>query len=158
MPEFGDIWLTFGSRLETLEQVDRMKAHGVGEDEVERCKLDILADLETAYLERDQIPSADHAAEAIEHFLRDERLIDLELELEMCKKMLKTISADEVGAQARLHDWGSNCLVTVRTPAAQASEDAPGAETEEEVLAVFVRLRHFHNSTPCTFSQKSIAG
>ena len=80
-----------------------MKAHGVGEDEVERCKLDILADLETAYLERDQIPSADHAAEAIEHFLRDEPLIDLELELEMCKKMLKTISADEVGAQARLH-------------------------------------------------------
>jgi len=59
-----------------------MKAHGVGEDEVERCKLDILADLETAYLERDQIPSADHAAEAIEHFLRDEPLIDLQRELE----------------------------------------------------------------------------
>ena len=33
-------------------------------------KADILSELETAYLERDQCPSADYASECIEHFLR----------------------------------------------------------------------------------------
>jgi hypothetical protein len=51
-------------------EVERVKAHGFLEDELARVKSDVLSELETAFLEKDQSPSADLASECVEHFLR----------------------------------------------------------------------------------------
>ena len=66
-----------------LIEVERVKKHGISEEEIERVKADILADLETAYRERNQIPSAEYAEECCEHFLREEPVMELVAELAM---------------------------------------------------------------------------
>ena len=99
-----------------LTEIERVKLHGISEDEIRRVKLDILADLETAFLERNQTQSSEFASECIEHFLRDEPLMDLEKELDLCRRTLDTISAAEASECAKLHDWRQNCLVKVQLP------------------------------------------
>jgi hypothetical protein len=115
-----------------LTEIERVKLHGISEEEIQRVKLDILADLETAFLERNQTQSSEFASECIEHFLRDEPLMDLELELELCRRTLDTISAVEASECAGLHDWGKNCLVKVQLPSAAIRAEGGGLSAEGE--------------------------
>lgn len=100
----------------TLIEVERVKLHGLTEPEVARVKADVLADLETAFLERNQTPSVDFIGEAVDHFLRGEPLMDLEEELELCRQQLENVSEDEAAAVAADYLWGNSCLCTVRMP------------------------------------------
>jgi zinc protease len=119
-----------------------VRCHGLSEAEVERVKSDVLADLETAFLEKDQTPSADFAGECVDHYLRQEPLVDLELELEMVRGQLGTMDAGQVAAVAEQYTWDRACLCTVRMPlsrgdaagdAAPASDDGEQTATENKV-------------------------
>ena len=122
-----------------LIEIERVKKHGISEDEIERVKADILSDLETAYRERNQIPSVAYAEECCEHFLREEPVMELEAELAMCKRVLGTISASEASECAKLHDWSKNCLVKVQLPSegvnAEGAAAAATGDTSAEAAA-----------------------
>jgi hypothetical protein len=136
-----------------------VKLHGLTEAEVTRVKADVLADLETAFLERHQTPSADFIGEAVDHFLRQEPLMDLEEELNLCKQVTAGVTAAEASTVAQECEWSRGCLCTVRMPKAKqadtvAAAEAGGGETsaavgdgceasglqESEIRAVFAEV------------------
>ncbi|MGB3563087.1 MAG: pitrilysin family protein, partial [Thermoanaerobaculia bacterium] len=78
-----------GALLTEVERVDR---HGFTKTELERMKADLLRSYERAYEERDKRDSQSFTSEYLRHFLEDEPIPGIEVELELVREFLPGIS------------------------------------------------------------------
>ena len=83
------------------QELARVRQHGFGEAELGRAKATMLAGYERAYNERDKSESPDLADELVRHFLVAEGAPGIEVEVDLVKKFLPTITAAETAAMAR---------------------------------------------------------
>ena len=83
------------------EELERVRMHGFGDAELERAKRSTLASYERAYNERDKSESGGYASELITYFLTGESAPGIETELQLARKFVPTITAQEAGAMAR---------------------------------------------------------
>src|SRR4030095_9975786 len=83
------------------EEVARVRQHGFGEAELDRAKRSALASYERAYNERDTTESGGYASELLRNYLSDEAAPGIEIELNLVRQFLPTITAQEIGALAR---------------------------------------------------------
>jgi zinc protease len=115
------------------EELSRVRMHGFGDAELERAKRSTLASYERAYNERDKSESGGYASELVTYFLTGESAPGIEAELQLARKFVPTITAQEAGAMARQlvseHDSRRDCLVAAerRTCARDRSGAANGA-------------------------------
>ena len=116
-----------------LREVERVDRHGFTESEIERSKIRIVRDYEQAYRERDKLESASLAAEYGRHFLEQEPIPGIEVELALVERFLPTIELAEVNQLARQWITDENRVIVVSGPEKQ---DLPLPE-EPELLAVF---------------------
>jgi zinc protease len=83
------------------EEIARVRQHGFGEAELDRAKRSAIASYERAYNERGTTESDGYASELLRNYLSEEAAPGIEIELNLVRQFLPTITAQEIGALAR---------------------------------------------------------
>ena len=110
------------------QELARLEQHGFGEAELDRAKRSTLARYERAYNERDKSESGPLASELVRHFLVNEAAPGIEMEVDLVRRFLPTITAAEVAAAARDMVTEENRVVLATAPARQGLAMATQAE------------------------------
>ncbi|XP_039071636.1 zinc protease PQQL-like isoform X2 [Hibiscus syriacus] len=106
-----------------LLEVARVRLHGFSEREVSVVRALLMSEIESAYLERDQMQSASLRDEYIQHFIHNEPVIGIEYEALLQKSILPCISASEVSKYADKLQTLCNCVLKTIEPQASATID-----------------------------------
>ena len=109
------------------QELARVRQHGFGEAELGRAKASMLARYERAYNERDNAESGPLADELVRNFLIAEAAPGIEVEVDLVRKFLPTITAAEVAALARAMIADENRVVIATAP--EKPELKPVTET-----------------------------
>lgn len=104
-----------------LIEVARIRLHGFSEREISVVRSLMMSEIESAFLERDQMQSTSLQEEYIQHFLRDEPVIGIEYEAQLQKTLLPQISASEVSKYAENLRTSCNCVIKTIEPRAFVS-------------------------------------
>lgn len=115
-----------------LLEVARIRLHGFSEREISITRALMLSDIESAYLEREQMQSTSLRDELIQHFLHQEPVIGIEYEAQLQKTILPYISASEVSKFAEKFCTTCNCVIKIVEPQACAAL--------EELKAVVLKI------------------
>ncbi len=99
-----------------LTEAERADRHGFTQTELDRLKADLLRAYEQAYAERDKRESGSLAAEYMRHFLEEEPIPGIEMELEIVREFLPTISLEELNELADKAIQQSNRVVLLSGP------------------------------------------
>jgi zinc protease len=128
--EEGKMERGLGALLTEVERVDR---HGFTETELERIKADLLRSYERAYEERDKRDSQSFTSEYLRHFLEDEPIPGIEVELELVREFLPGISLAELNHLAEEWISESNRVILASGP----DKEGVSLPTEDQLAAVF---------------------
>lgn len=113
-----------------VQENERARQHGFGEQELERAKKNLMRNYEQAWLERAKSDSGSYAAEYIRNFLQDEAIPGIETEYRYVQQLVPGISLAEMNGYARRTipaDSGKLVLYT--------GVNKPDAPTGEQLLA-----------------------
>ncbi|MCB2204121.1 insulinase family protein [bacterium] len=119
-----------------LTEAERVKQHGFLETELERAKTNILRRMEQMYEEREKTRSGSHASEFVRNFLTEEPIPGIEVEYELYKKYLPTITIREVNKLTDELLREDNRVLAVSMP---ENEKYP-KPTEEELRAIIAKV------------------
>ncbi|XP_010667309.2 zinc protease PQQL-like isoform X1 [Beta vulgaris subsp. vulgaris] len=113
--------------IEALEamvmELARIHLHGFSDREISIVRALLLSEIESAYLERDQIQSTSLRDEYVQHFLCNEPVVGIEFEAQLQKTLLPSISATEVATFAQKFCTTSNCVIKAIEPQATVTLD-----------------------------------
>jgi zinc protease len=132
-PKEGDVDRGFEA---LLKEAYRVKQHGFTASELERAKTNVLRGMERQYNEREKTQSGSHASEFVRNFLVEEPIPGIEMEYELYKKYLETITLREVNKLTDEYITDANRVITFSMP------EKPGLTppTEEQLRAVIARV------------------
>ena len=85
-----------------MEEVERAKRFGFTQTELDRAKMNMMANMEKAYNERDKTESANYVSEYIRHFLENEATPGIATEYDYYKALIPQISLADVTAVSTL--------------------------------------------------------
>ena len=119
-----------------LSEAKRVQQHGFTATELERAKTNVLRRMEQSYNERDKTRSERHTSDLTRHFLSEAPIPGIEIEYELYKKYLPTISLREVNRLANEFMTERNRVVSLSMPEKEGVE----VPTEEQLLAVLERV------------------
>ena len=118
-----------------LEEHERVYQHGFTEDELDRAKTDLLANLESMLKDKDKTHNDSYAEEMQNHFLENEAIIAIEDYVAAVKAILPTITAQEVSAQAQKWWKADNRSIIISGPSEGVTH-----LTEEEARAILSEM------------------
>ncbi|XP_016651991.1 PREDICTED: zinc protease PQQL-like [Prunus mume] len=104
-----------------LTEVARVQLHGFSEREVSIVRALLMSEIESAYLERDQMQSTSLRDEYLQHFLRNEPVIGIEYEAQLQKTLLPQITAAEISKYAAKLQTSCSCVIKTIEPRASAT-------------------------------------
>ncbi|KAK1264477.1 hypothetical protein QJS04_geneDACA018123 [Acorus gramineus] len=104
-----------------LMEVARVRHHGFSEREISTVRALMMSDIESAYLERDQMQSTSLRDEYLQHFLHKEPVVGIDYEAQLQKTILPHISAPEVSKFAANFRTTCSCVIKIVEPRACAS-------------------------------------
>ncbi|KAH9303201.1 hypothetical protein KI387_014784, partial [Taxus chinensis] len=116
-----------------LMEVARVRVHGFTEREIAIARAFMMADIESAYLERDQNQSTSLRDECLQHFFRSEPVVGIEYEAQLQKTLLPHISVAEVSEFAKYFRTSCSCVIKTVEPLS--------CTTVEEVKATVSRVQ-----------------
>ncbi len=132
-----------------LTEAERADRFGFTETELNRQKADLLRAYQQAYAERDKRESASLASEYMRHFLDDEPIPGIEMELEIVEEFLPTITLEELNELADKAITQTNRVVLLSGPE-KADQPLPdekaltaafGNVADSEIVAYVDRVR-----------------
>ncbi|KAL5728894.1 hypothetical protein ACHQM5_001921 [Ranunculus cassubicifolius] len=106
-----------------LMEIARVRLHGFTEREISIVRTLLMSDIESTYLERDQLQSTDLRDEYVQHFLYNEPVLEIEFEAQLQKTLLPQISAEEVSKYAENFRTTCSCVVKTMEPQSHATVD-----------------------------------
>ncbi|KAI5664619.1 hypothetical protein M9H77_23942 [Catharanthus roseus] len=106
-----------------LTEVARVRIHGFSEREIAIVRALLMSEIESAYLERDQMQSTSLRDEYLQHFLRNEPVVGIEYEAQLHKTLLPCITAAEVSRYSENFQTSCSCVIKTIEPHATASVD-----------------------------------
>ncbi|XP_057813480.1 zinc protease PQQL-like isoform X2 [Cryptomeria japonica] len=106
-----------------LMEVARIRVHGFSEREIAIARAFMMADIESAYLERDQNQSTSLRDECLQHFFRGEPVVGIDYEAQLQKTLLPHISVAEVSKFANFFRTTCSCVIKTVEPLACATID-----------------------------------
>lgn len=118
-----------------LTENERIKRHGFTESELERVKTNMLVSLESQFKQKDKINNESYIREMQSHFLEDEPIVDFDYYYDFVKKIIPTITAEEVSAKAKEWNTKKNRVLIISGP----SENTKHL-TEAEALAIIDKV------------------
>jgi predicted Zn-dependent peptidase len=104
-----------------------VRAHGFTAPEVRRAKARIDADIQQAWVEREQAYSTGLRDEYVRHFLSGEAVIDADTEARLARALLRSIDDEEVAAVAQPLTSAGSCVVRA---ACGSAERRPPSDAE----------------------------
>ncbi len=108
-----------GKGLATLiEEIEKAKRFGFTAAELDRAKLNLMANMERAYNERDKTESARYVDEYIRNFLENESIPGVATELGYYKFLLPQITLDDVKNVSALLQKTPNFFISLTGPQA----------------------------------------
>lgn len=114
-----------GGTVEALEsmmmEVARVRLHGFSEREISIVRALMMSEIESAYLERDQMQSTSLRDEYMQHFFRREPVIGIDYEAQLQKSILPHISSKEVSNFAVNFYTNCSCVIKIVEPRAHAT-------------------------------------
>ncbi|KAI4350751.1 hypothetical protein L6164_005172 [Bauhinia variegata] len=106
-----------------LTEVARVRLHGFSEREISIVRALLMSEIESAYLERDQIQSTTLRDEYLQHFLHNEPVIGIESEAQLQKTLLPLITVSEVSKYSEKLKSSCSCVIKTIEPRAFAVVD-----------------------------------
>ncbi|KAL8153842.1 hypothetical protein V2J09_011602 [Rumex salicifolius] len=101
-----------------LSEVTRVRLHGFSEREIYIVKAEMMSEMESAYLERDQYKSTSWRDTYIQHFLRDSTVLAIETSARLYKSLLPQITPLDVSEYANKLMVQDNCVIIATEPRA----------------------------------------
>lgn len=128
-----------GGTVEALEsmlmEVARVLVHGFSDREISIVRALMMSEIESAFLERDQMQSTSLRDEYLQHFFRKEPVIGIDYEAQLQKTILPYISSEEVSKFAINFCETCSCVVKIVEPQARATvEDLKTAVSKVKAL------------------------
>ncbi|XP_027343571.1 zinc protease PQQL-like isoform X1 [Abrus precatorius] len=106
--------------IEALEsmliEVARVRLHGFSEREISIVRALLMSEIESAYLERDQVQSTSLRDEYLQHFLHKEPVVGIEYEAQLQKTLLPHLSALEVSKCSEKLRTSCSCVIKTIEP------------------------------------------
>jgi len=115
-----------------LTETMRATKHGITDSELSRMKDNITSNYKQMYSEKNNVESSDLGNEIVRHFLTDEAVPGIEYEYAFVKKILPTITKEEVNARLATYIDDNNYIATISLPAA-----ATNVPTKEDFAATY---------------------
>ncbi|KAG7988806.1 hypothetical protein I3843_03G206000 [Carya illinoinensis] len=106
-----------------LIEVARVRLHGFSEREISIVRALLMSEIESAYLERDQMQSTSLRDEYLQHFLRNEPVVGIEYEAQLQKTLLPYITSSEVSKYSEKLQTTCSCVIKTIEPRASATVD-----------------------------------
>ena len=97
-------------------EVERARANGITIDELKRGKAEMLSYAENDYNDRSNRRNGEFVEQCVQNFLEETPIIEPEKELEMVRKLDKTVTIDDVNALAKTIITNQNQVVTMFGP------------------------------------------
>lgn len=106
-----------------LTEIARVRMHGFSEREIAVVRALLMSEIESAYLERDQMQSTNLRDEYLQHFLRNEPVVGIEYEAQLHKTLLPYITASDVSRYSANFMTSRSCVIKIIEPHATATVD-----------------------------------
>lgn len=106
-----------------LTEIARVRQHGFSDREIAVVRAFSMADIESAFLEKDQMQSTSLRDEYLQHFLREEPVVGIEYEAQLQKTLLPQITAAEVSKVAENYRTTCSCVIKTVEPRARATPE-----------------------------------
>ncbi|EXB38800.1 putative zinc protease pqqL [Morus notabilis] len=106
-----------------LTEIARIRLHGFSECEISIVRAELMSDIESAYLKRDQMQSTSLRDEYLQHFLRNNPVSGIEYMAQLQKTLLPHISASDLSKYAEKLRTSCSCVIKTIEPRAFAVVD-----------------------------------
>jgi zinc protease len=123
-----------------LEESERVKRYGFLPTELDRAKKEMMAAIEKSYNERNKRQSSSIANGIKGNFLTQEPIPSDDWEYEFGKKVLETVSVDEINKLVKKWIVDSNVVIALTGP----EKEGITYPTEEEVLAWVAEVKNMN--------------
>ena len=127
-----------GKVLEAIQllvgEVERARANGITIDELKRGKAEMLSYAENDYSDRSNRRNGEFVEQCVQNFLEETPIIEPEKELEMVRKLDKTVTIDDVNALAKTIITNQNQVVTMFGPDKNTFKMPTNSSIENAIL------------------------
>jgi len=120
-----------------LSENERVNRFGFAESELQRAKTNYLTNLESAYKQKDKINNDRYCDKYSEHYLNNDEISSFDYSYELTKKLIPTITAQEISAKAK--EWIAN---KNRTVIITGPSEGIKHLTESEVKAIMEKVKY----------------
>jgi M16 family peptidase len=115
-------------------EVERARANGITIDELKRGKAEMLSYAENDYNDRSNRRNGEFVEQCVQNFLEETPIIEPEKELEMVRKLDKTVTIDDVNALAKTIITNQNQVVTMFGPDKNTFKMPTNSSIENTIL------------------------
>lgn len=127
-----------GKVLEAIQllvgEVERARANGITIDELKRGKAEMLSYAENDYNDRSNRRNDEFVEQCVQNFLEETPIIEPEKELEIVRKLDKTVTIDDVNALAKTIITNQNQVVTMFGPDKNTFKMPTNSSIENAIL------------------------
>lgn len=127
-----------GKVLEAIQllvgEVERARANGITIDELKRGKAEMLSYAENDYNDRSNRRNGEFVEQCVQNFLEETPIIEPEKELEIVRKLDKTVTIDDVNALAKTIITNQNQVVTMFGPDKNTFKMPTNSSIENTIL------------------------
>lgn len=127
-----------GKALEAIQllvgEVERARANGITIDELKRGKAEMLSYAENDYNDRSNRRNGEFVEQCVQNFLEETPIIEPEKELEIVRKLDKTVTIDDVNALAKTIITNQNEVVTMFGPDKNTFKMPTNSSIENAIL------------------------
>ena len=127
-----------GKALEAIQllvgEVERARANGITIDELKRGKAEMLSYAENDYNDRSNRRNGEFVEQCVQNFLEETPIIEPEKELEMVRKLDKTVTIDDVNELAKTIITNQNQVVTMFGPDKNTFKMPTNSSIENAIL------------------------
>ena len=115
-------------------EVERARANGITIDELKRGKAEMLSYAENDYNDRSNRRNGEFVEQCVQNFLEETPIIEPEKELEIVRKLDKTVTIDDVNALAKTIITNQNQVVTIFGPDKNTFKMPTNSSIENAIL------------------------
>lgn len=127
-----------GKALEAIQllvgEVERARANGITIDELKRGKAEMLSYAENDYNDRSNRRNGEFVEQCVQNFLEETPIIEPEKELEIVRKLDRTVTIDDVNALAKTIITNQNQVVTMFGPDKNTFKMPTNSSIENAIL------------------------
>lgn len=127
-----------GKAIEAIQllvgEVERARANGITIDELKRGKAEMLSYAENDYNDRSNRRNGEFVEQCVQNFLEETPIIEPEKELEMVRKLDKTVTIADVNALAKTIITNQNQVVTMFGPDKNTFKMPTNSSIENAIL------------------------